>query len=241
MAPQRRSAPDRVIVLGGQAEGEVIAKSLVEAGYLVRAFSDLIAALETVRAAGAHAILITFPFSCEPTLSAVLERLRTDPATAAVPVIAHVELPSIESPASLGEPQVRRLPLSFTSTQLLAAVGDATRRENRKSRRAWVAGDGIRVQFAHIVGRLVNISTTGALVEADDLPPVGGKSLIALRLAQQDIEVGARVVRTEVAPPSPAAVLNQPSYRVGVTFTEVNPDAERAIMELCDEVLRREG
>jgi hypothetical protein len=103
-------------------------------------------------------------------------------------------------------------------------------RSTRVFRFARVATTGIEARFGSEIGRVLNVSATGALLRMNASCLVGRSGPLFMNLPGSPISLMARVVRADRVPPDDAT---GGQFLVGVTFTEFSPPARQAIAKLC--------
>ena len=90
------------------------------------------------------------------------------------------------------------------------------------------------------LGRLVNVSATGALVRTHTPVVAGRQSPLVLNLADgSPTTLLVQVVRTDAAPlAAPGAeIIRMRQYHTGVTFLELSGPAKHAVATLCGAAL----
>jgi hypothetical protein len=99
-----------------------------------------------------------------------------------------------------------------------------------------VAVDAPQVRIAGTIGRLLEVSATGALVQVPDLLPPEREWRMLLTVEPEPIDVGVRVVRTTVVPIHlRGATWGRQECAVALAFTDLAPKAKAAIERLCGE------
>lgn len=117
-----------------------------------------------------------------------------------------------------------------------ARMTDPIRRSPpRITRWVRVPTPGLRARINHVLGDLINVSATGALIRSSRMLAVGSEWPVTLDLDARRIDLSGRVVRYEsTALQLPGgAVLARPLYALGVVFTSVSSAAMQAIVQLC--------
>jgi PilZ domain-containing protein len=88
----------------------------------------------------------------------------------------------------------------------------------------------IEARLGSEIGRLVNLSATGALLQTQTPFLVGRQCPLFLNLPGSPISLTVRIVRTELT----ERTENSPcSHLVGVMFTEFSSSAKQALARLC--------
>jgi hypothetical protein len=99
-----------------------------------------------------------------------------------------------------------------------------------------VATASIQVRLAGVFGRLVNISSTGALVHVSRALSAGRDWPILLNVEPEPVELRGRVVRSDtVRIELPGATWQRQEYAVAIAFTALPPVAKEALKKLCGE------
>jgi hypothetical protein len=88
----------------------------------------------------------------------------------------------------------------------------------------------IEARLGSEIGRVVNVSATGALLRAHVPVLVGRTCPLFMNLPGSPISLTVRVVRTEHVSPDDTTGAQ---YLIGVMFTEFSSPAKRAIAKLC--------
>lgn len=119
---------------------------------------------------------------------------------------------------------------------IAAAVGLAVMRALTKStpRAPRVPVHGVDMRLANLVGWLVNISATGALVNVNGTLPVGSEWPLVLEPNSRPVEVWTRIARV-VEPVSieSGATPTGREYALGLMFGELTPPAQHVVAQLC--------
>lgn len=103
-----------------------------------------------------------------------------------------------------------------------------------------VATAPIEVRLAGAIGRLVNISATGALVQVTHAPPPEREWPIFLNLEQEQVQLRSRVVRSDrVRIELTGATWQRQEYAVAVTFTDLPPFGAEAVHKLCGDAFEQ--
>lgn len=90
------------------------------------------------------------------------------------------------------------------------------------------------VHIGEIIGRLVNISATGALVQLPEALPSDREWLMRIETQPQPVELGVRVVRSHAVSVSlPGATWQHQEYAVALAFTVLELRTEEALKQLC--------
>ena len=97
-----------------------------------------------------------------------------------------------------------------------------------------VATTALPVSIGGIVGRLVNISATGALVQLPDALPSDREWTMRIEVQPEPVQLRVRVVRSHAASVSlPFATWDHQEYAVALAFIELEPKTEDALKKLC--------
>lgn len=91
----------------------------------------------------------------------------------------------------------------------------------------------LEVRLGSEVGRIVNVSATGALLRLNCSLLIGRSCPLFINLPGSPISVIVRIVRTERMPPEEPATNRPQQHEVGVMFTELSATARHAIARLC--------
>jgi hypothetical protein len=105
-------------------------------------------------------------------------------------------------------------------------------RSTRVVRFTGVATSEIETRLGSEIGRLVNVSATGALLRMNAPLPVGRSCPLFINMPASPISLTARVVRTERITPADDARAGVQQL-VGVMFTEFSASARQGIAKLC--------
>lgn len=90
------------------------------------------------------------------------------------------------------------------------------------------------IRVGGIIGRLVNVSATGALVQLPHTLPSDRELPMRIEMEPQPVEVLVRVVRSHAVSVSlPFATWQHQEYAVALAFAELEPGAEEALKQLC--------
>jgi hypothetical protein len=103
-------------------------------------------------------------------------------------------------------------------------------RSTQAFRFARVPTNEIEARLASEIGRVVNVSATGALLRTHAPFLVGRSCPLFMNLPSSPISLTVRVMRTEHVP---ADDTTGGEYLVGVMFTEFSSPARQAIAKLC--------
>jgi hypothetical protein len=103
-------------------------------------------------------------------------------------------------------------------------------RSTRVFRFARVTTNDIEARLGSEIGRVENVSATGALLRTHAPFLVGRSIPLFINLPGSPISLTVRVVRNERTPPDDATGAQ---YLVGVMFTEFSSPARQAIAKLC--------
>jgi hypothetical protein len=104
----------------------------------------------------------------------------------------------------------------------------------RRVRSQRVPAPGTEVRFGWKLGRLVDISATGALARVDTALGPGKEYPLVLRASDDSVRLTVRVVRVVPEPVAlPGATSRLKQYLLGLAFTVLPPDAEQAVASLC--------
>ena len=96
------------------------------------------------------------------------------------------------------------------------------------------ATTALPVRIGGTIGRLVNVSATGALVQLPHSLPSDREWLVRIETQPQAVELRGRVVRSHAVSVSlPGATWQHQEYAVAVAFTELEPRTEEALKKLC--------
>jgi CheY-like chemotaxis protein len=99
-----------------------------------------------------------------------------------------------------------------------------------------VATQPLRVRIGDVIGQLVNISATGALVRTPEALALDSESPTLIEVEPEPVELHARVVRSHALSVSlPGAMWRRPEYAVAIAFTELPPRTKDALERLCGE------
>jgi CheY-like chemotaxis protein len=115
----------RVLVLAKDDEvSRLVDKALSDAEYTPRVLTQLRYAVSTAKRIGAKAIVVHLDIDPQPSVRSVLDTLRADPVTAAMPIILCVQHGSLLQ-HDIGDRGLRVLLVPFTPEELVAAVDRA--------------------------------------------------------------------------------------------------------------------
>ena len=110
-----------------------------------------------------------------------------------------------------------------------------------QTRSVRVAADPPLVRIAGSLGRLVDVSETGALVQVQQTITADREWRMLISLDPEPVELGVRVVRSEaVSVQLPDATWQRQEYAIGLAFTELPLKAKEAIQRLCGEAFGKE-
>ena len=97
-----------------------------------------------------------------------------------------------------------------------------------------VATSALQVRLGESVGRLVNISATGALVQLSVSLPSDREWPMRIEMEPEPVELRVRVVRSHAVSVSlPFATWDHQKYAVALAFIELEPKTEEAVKKLC--------
>lgn len=98
-----------------------------------------------------------------------------------------------------------------------------------------VAPIGARVQLAHTVADVVDVSQTGVLIRVSDELRPGSEWPLVLELPSAvPVQVTGRVVRCEpVAVSLPAGAVLEGHYQLALTFVDPSTEAEAVLDQVC--------
>ncbi len=97
-----------------------------------------------------------------------------------------------------------------------------------------VAATALSVRIGGTVGRLVNISATGALVQLPHSLPSDREWPMRIEMEPEPVELRVRVIRSHAVSVSlPEAMWQHQEYVVALAFTELEPRTEEALKKLC--------
>jgi CheY-like chemotaxis protein len=97
-----------------------------------------------------------------------------------------------------------------------------------------VATPALPVLIGGTVGRLVNVSATGALVYTQHSLPPDAELPMIIDVGPEPVELRVRVVRSyAISIPLPEAMWQHQEYAVALAFTENGPTTEDALKKLC--------
>src|SRR5882672_2210321 len=103
----------------------------------------------------------------------------------------------------------------------------------RRVRHVRVKTHPVEVRIAHEVGRLINISATGALLHTTKALLVGRECPLQLKVSDAAVSLRVRIVRVEFLPPTVSAA-HVRTYGVSVMFLpELTGHAKQAVVDLC--------
>jgi hypothetical protein len=106
------------------------------------------------------------------------------------------------------------------------------------ARAARVSTPAIEARLGAELGRLINVSATGALVRTAMSVVAGHQCRLVLNLAEEPATCWVRVVRSDALPVEMAgAVSRLRQYQVAVQFTELSGPARHAVATLCGPAL----
>lgn len=97
---------------------------------------------------------------------------------------------------------------------------------------------GIEARLGSVVGQMVNVSATGALLRMNGPFLVGRSCPLFINLPASPISLNVQVVRTEQATPEDDRTANAQQL-VGVRFTEFSSSAKQALAKLCGAAFTR--
>lgn len=99
----------------------------------------------------------------------------------------------------------------------------------------------VQVRLAGVIGRLVNISATGALVQLQHpLAPERQDGPLLLNVEPEPVELRVKLVHTHVVSVHlPEAGWGRKEYAVAVTFTELPAKPKEAIRKLCGDAFHQ--
>jgi two-component system, cell cycle response regulator CpdR len=110
----------------------------------------------------------------------------------------------------------------------------AIRAKKTQPRSARVATAPLQVQIAGTAGRLVNVSSSGALVRVRQGLTLDHDSPMQIDVDPEPVELRARVVRSHaVSVPVPESAWQHQEYAVALAFTDIPPTAKKALKSLC--------
>jgi len=102
------------------------------------------------------------------------------------------------------------------------------------TRASRVSTAAIEARLGSELGRLINVSATGALVRTSGAVTTGRQCPMFLNLPDVTATLLVRVVRSEGVPVEvPGAMLRLRQYEVGVEFTQLSGPAQDAVASLC--------
>ena len=108
-------------------------------------------------------------------------------------------------------------------------------------RRVRVATAPIQVRIAGVVGRLVDVSATGALVQVQQSLGLQYQWPLLINVEPEPVELRVRVIRSEaVSVQLPGATWQRPQYAVALVFTELSLKAQEALEKLCGDAFGKE-
>jgi hypothetical protein len=92
----------------------------------------------------------------------------------------------------------------------------------------------IPTRIAGNSGRLVNISATGALVHLGQALPEREWPMV-MDVKPEPVEFRVRVIRSNAVPvqSAEAAETSPPRFAIAVAFTDLSPDAQSLVKQLC--------
>jgi two-component system, cell cycle response regulator CpdR len=97
-----------------------------------------------------------------------------------------------------------------------------------------VATTALPVRIGETIGRLVNVSATGALVQLPHGLPSDREWPMRIEAHPEPVELRVRVVRSHAVSVSlPEAMWQHQEYAVALAFTELEPRTEEALKKLC--------
>jgi hypothetical protein len=100
--------------------------------------------------------------------------------------------------------------------------------------------DAPQVRIAGVIGRLLEVSATGALVQVPDSLPSEREWRMLIIVEPEPVELGVRVVRSTVVPIRLRhATWGHQECAVAVAFTDLAPKAKAAIERLCGEAFSK--
>ena len=103
-----------------------------------------------------------------------------------------------------------------------------------RSRSLRVATAALPVRVGGVIGRLVNVSTSGALVQLPHALPSDREWPMRIETEPQPVDLLVRVVRSDaVSVCLPEAMWQHQEYMVALAFTELEPTTEDALRKLC--------
>ncbi|MBI3400886.1 MAG: PilZ domain-containing protein [Acidobacteria bacterium] len=101
-------------------------------------------------------------------------------------------------------------------------------------RSARVSTSGVAVRLGTELGQMMDISATGALVRTGAPLAVGRECALLLNMPDGPVPLTVRIIRAELRPVEiPGATSQLRQYFVAVRFTELSPQAERTVAQLC--------
>jgi hypothetical protein len=100
----------------------------------------------------------------------------------------------------------------------------------------------VQIRLAGVIGRLVNISATGALVQLQSpLAPERRDGSLLLNVEPEPVELRVRLVYTHVVSVHlPEAEWGRKEHAVAVTFMELPPKPKEAIRKLCGDAFHQQ-
>jgi hypothetical protein len=90
---------------------------------------------------------------------------------------------------------------------------------------------GIDARLGSVVGRVRNISASGALLQVDEEFSLDSEWLLTFDLAAESVTLKARVVRSTSSPVRSMRE-ERPGWLVAVTFVDLSPTDARAVRRL---------
>ena len=100
--------------------------------------------------------------------------------------------------------------------------------------------DPPQVRIAGVIGRLLEVSATGALVQVLQPLPSEREWRMLLNVEPEPVELGVRVVRSTVVPVHLRdATWGRQECAVALAFTDLPPKAKEAIERLCGEAFSK--
>ena len=106
--------------------------------------------------------------------------------------------------------------------------------DKAKRRSVRVSTGPLQVHIAGTLGRLVNVSATGALVGAQHNLHPERETPMRIDVGSEPVELRVRVVRSHaVSIPLPGATWRHQEYAVALAFTQLPPAAQKALKTLC--------
>lgn len=121
-------AQARILVLGKEDEiSSLVAKTLTDAEYLPRVLTHPLYALSTAKRIGAKAVVVNLEIDPEFSARNVLDTLRSDPATARLPIIICARQAWLQPTHRhyIDDKRLRLLLVPFTPEELVATVDRA--------------------------------------------------------------------------------------------------------------------